>query len=477
MKIYNTILFISTVIFYFISPTASCQVITIENKSLDLENSEYYISNVIDCRNEINDSDLSERNLSISSSQIHFDARLAQSILELFRSSTKDTLGKTPVTIKINWFKFEKAEFDLFLGSNFEFYTKQNGTFYYEFMAGNNMDIEYSTELNNNAAEIAVSLIKISHNEFTHRMENNLGYHIKVEEFALLHNSLPIPASQKKISTGSKNGIYYTFNNFRDNIADTTSKIKKASTVEGGMLFKGDGKFINNAWAISYENDLYLTYKEHSVPLEKSKNGYIINQKITHKTSGSSKQGAIVGLIVTGAASLILLISSGAILTPIANALGILVGMGIGALIPQYEVKEVFSQIDMITGRIVPISDFYKHDFTSKGFKEKKIVFYISQKNVGDLNLIIDSLDIVKLKKSSYYEYKVKSGTNSVSFCLKSNSDEYCGEVDISGINNFSFDIFLKKDGTIKCTEILDHIKISKYERWIGRGMLKKIAN
>jgi len=453
----------------------NAQKVSLRNQSLQLPESDYYISRVVDCRHELSDSDLAQRRLSISTSQFYFEDNLGQFIFNMCKLAIKDTIGKIPVILKVNWFKFETDDFEIFLGANFDFYTLINDKIYYEFKTGNYRDINPKKNYTGFEEEQAVAIIEQSYQEFLHRMKNKLGYHKTVQEDAILHNSILNEVTPNFTVSPPKSGLYYSFNNFRDNLADTIKQFTSRLKQDGKRTFNINAGGIEQVWAVAYYDETYLNYKGHSVPLIEKENGYLINMKIKHKVSGSAWQGVKVGSIVYGATSLVLLVSTGATFTPLAGLLIIGIGTGIGAAIPKYETLDVNSQIDMFTGRLIPIRKYQNPKVFKSHSNSEKFIFYFPQRFAQDLEISIDSSKPLYFKASSYYTYRANKEVKKVGFCIKSKSDMFCDTLYAGKDQNHHYYIYLSNNDSIKCEAIDNPKTIEKYNRRIEHGTMKEL--
>ncbi len=479
MNLPKTFFFIVMLLMLPISLIGQINKVSLKNQQLAIPENDYFITRVIDCRHELSDSALLQRRKNISTSQLYFEDHPDQSIFNMFKSAIEDTVGKIPVILKINWFKFETTDLEIFLGANFDFYTLKDGKIYYEFMAGNYRDINPEKHYTGFEEEQAVAIIEQSYQEFLHRMNNKLGYHKAVQEYAILHNSLLNEAIPNFTVSPPKTGLYYSFNNFRDNLADTTSQFTSRKRQDGKRTFNINAGGIEQAWAVAYYDEMYLNYKGHSVRLIDSTGDWFINSRIKQRVSGNAKKGGQIGVYVGLAANILLYASTSVFSVPAALLTLLLppIGYGIGALIPNYEIYDVNSKIDMITGRAIPIRAFYYQDLAKPNPGVNKLVYYFPKKNHAKLKIIMNEADTILFKRSSYFTYQLQNNANKVNFCLKSNWNELCDSIVLVRHQDYHFEVNLKKDGTINCDRIQNPKIIKKYSRWIDQGTMKDLTN
>lgn len=379
MKNLKLTLLINLALFIQVTLPAQEHTISLKGKSLNLPDNPYQVVEVIDVRKEDGQNvKKSVINLAFGMIQtnmkkpLKMDDKLETSILSLFQSNFKETYEKIPLIIKVN--KLLITDFsginDLYrvIEINLDFYTEENGFYFHEFTAGH---YKNSTAHNQsqNIDEMIVNAIKQCYTDFLHRMNNNWGYHQEISKNELQNNSLDHGLFMNGKSKCKKDAIYYSFNDFRDNLADTLTKFGLKPLSRKNEL--GYGKFkseitekgiidVKDIWGVQYNSKLYIQVAGFFIPVIVTKDGYSIKNMTTfdrHNYARSFFMIGFSGVFVPTAVLGTIAFGPVGIFFP-STVLGLVgggIGAGIGGLKPKIRLMEIAYKIDAATGMPVPL--------------------------------------------------------------------------------------------------------------------------
>ncbi len=365
-----------------------------------------------------------------------------------------------------------KNGLDYVLEINLDFYSKDYDGYYHEFTSGSYIKFSgFNKKQKTKAIELAV---ENSYKEFLYRMKNNWGYHIKIDENDLNTNSL---TDELKIITKNKNfknGIYYTFNGFRDNMADTVTNFYLERM---GGKYENHGfkklKLVDNLnatndiWGVCQDKVLYTQVAGIFVPIYENDHGYEISKMINFKKHTHKKTGGLIGSSVLLAGT----IGAFALSSPEIWALclvGSFVAPVIGALIPNFLILDEKYKIDMATGMptLVKESNFNK--------AESELIFYIGKFNGQSPDLFMNGKKVGSFQPNSYILVMVPEGKNPAEVCLKSSSDTFCETIPLKVFNTIYYEAKMMNNGQISFKVVKVEAQKKSISERIKQGKLKK---
>lgn len=391
MKTVASILPISFFLLVHFSLTA--QFVSLKGHKISLPENNYSVVEVIDARNDVeqqNDKSVIglayDYDLHRKKKPVKMDDKLETSLLSLFQSNDTQNPEKLPLIIKINKFLISdfggKNDLHCVIEVNLDFYTVENGMYYHEFIAGRylNSSAHYPIQI---IDMMIINSLELCYNEFLHRMDNHWGYHIETAKNELQNNSLNHETFTNEKIYFKKDAIYHSFNDFRDNFADTLTKFKLK--LIGGEYGSGISKLksqitdkgsinVNEIWGAQYNGKLYIQVAGHFIPVVSTPDGYVINSMTTFNKHNYTRSGFKTGYYVVFFPTAVLgLIALGPIGIFFPSALlglaGGGIGAGIGALSPKIKLMNSEYKIDEATGMPVP-----KNSPESKNKNVNKII-------------------------------------------------------------------------------------------------------
>jgi len=381
----------------------------------------------------------------------------------LLKSGFKDGTENIPLLIKINKlfvYEFKSNEnTTAVLEINIDFYTQENGSYFYEFMAGHYINFSGENPRSNIDKMIAKATEKCC-TEFLHRMKLGLGYHQKTDEKEVYENSLKKTIVVSTRSRNRKNCIYYSFNGFRDNLADTITNfypknIRENYDIRGFQKFKFVSSEIetDEVWGVYFDKNLYIKIDDIFIPVIVTDTEYIIKNMIAFHKNQNLLYGAGLGFFITfGAVG------------------GAIIGVGIGALSHQKsEISDIDYRIDMATGMPIPLGELHYLKY------ESELIFFTNKFKGQCPDLYINGKKECSFKPDSYFSFLVTPEINPVEICLKSNSNEYCETVSADIFNTMFFEAVIKNNGKVSLFEHKSPSMRSSITNLIEKGKIARL--
>lgn len=460
MKMLKFFLLFNLALFIHAILPAQEQTITLKGKSIDLPDNPYQVVEVIDAREE--KCYLGYVNYLINENKwinvpVTIKPDLSESVLSLFKPGFTDTSTKKSLVIKINrLFVYDLNEKNGLLRVieiNIDFYSKENGIYYHEYTAGHYTN---SAESNSNqkVKNMIVFEIEYCFIEFLHHMKNGLGYHQIVDEQKLNENSINKEIFVNTSSHHRKNGIYYTFNGFRDNLADTITDFFPKVIAESNtnyLKFKFKSKEIdkNEIWGLFYENQLYIQIAEIFIPVDVNNNDYIIHNMPSFLNDISLAQGAGVGFLLFG-------------------TVGALVVGAIDAATNQWIIMDDDYKLDLATGMPIPLDEPAYRKFAGE------LIFFAEKYKGQNPELFVNGKKTGSFRPKSYISVVVPKENNMVEICLKTDNDKFCKTASVDIFNTKYYEVKIKENGQVKFMPITaENMKSSKQKKIDDSKFLK----
>lgn len=479
--IFNILLLLSAAL------PAQEHTISLKGKILNLPDNPYQVVEVIDAREEkcclgfVGNLPLGNTKVNIP---VIIEPGLSESLLSLLKTGFSEASSKTQIIIKINrLFVYDlwgKKNFNNVLEINLDFYVREGGAYYHELNTGQCINYSFSLlDSKQKLEEIIATGAENCCKEFLHRMKNNLGYHEKTNENELYENSLNQNLLTKIKNQNRKDGIYYTFSGFRDNLADTVNTYSLNSL--GGRYnsfgFKKltiDNKKIkrDDIWGVSFDNKLYVKNDGVMIPVEYSENGFIINHLPYSRKSTALFLGAGIGFTIAAGFGLLAYGPVAIFDLGLLGLSGALTGAGIGGLTyidNMYEVSKSPHRIDMATGMIVLVEEPAYRKFAGE------LVFFIEKYKGQNPELYVNGEKITSFQPKSYVSVVVPMENNTVEICLKSTNDEFCKTVSVDIFNTNYYQVKIREDGQVKFIPITAEKKKLSKQKKIEDGKFVKI--
>jgi len=444
-------------------------VVSLKGAKINIPDNPYQVVEVIDARTEKSSLGFVFSENLFTKRQVKIKGGIKESLLSVFNSGFNSVAEPIPMIIKINKLSVfedgftivsEKMYYAIFVEINIEFYIKENDTYYYEFMAG-----KYSQIVGTNIkVQVNDKITKVIENccvEFLHRMKYNLGYHQQVAEQELYENSLDQKLLAKTKISNRKNCIYYTFNGFRDGLADTVSYFTKESTEyahdafpSSKFSFKSGEINASEVWGVNYDNQLYLNISGEFLKVNATAMDYVIETKVLKQKNSNYFGPAVAGPLSFGLVSLVV-----GTIAP-----------DIGENSNNLDFLRIKYKIDMATGLLILAEEPKSRKF------EGELLFYTAKIEGGNLELFINGKKQCNFKPDSYFSVTATLHENPVSVCLKSDSDEYCETISPDIFNTMYFEAIISKKGKVSLFEKKSPSKKSSIDFLIKKGKMKKIV-
>jgi len=471
MKNYKVAFLFNIFLFLGITSAAQEYIISLNGKSLELPDNPYEVVEVIDARP--NKSYLGYLNGGNQRTKrpVIIESRLSASVLALFQSSFTSKSEQAPIIIKINKLTvFEEAlpssagpYICLVFEINFDFYTKEEDTFYHEFTSGEYFllrknESSYGTDWSKKQIERRIAKeIERGYTEFLHRMSLNLGYHSKIEQQILNENSLNRYLLGETRNLNYENCIYYTFNGFRDNLVDTLSQftVKSENNEYGFHQFDFKTAQIDqkDLWGVNFKKQLYLNVDGVFVPVKVTDSAYIIENMVSFNQSFDYFGPVVSGAIMLG---------------PLGVGIGVTVTGAIDKKNRETALESLY-KVDMSTGMPVPLEVPKNHEF------DCELIFYTDKTNDQNFELFINGKKECDFLPDSYYSMEVTSPTNPLNVCLKSDSDEYCETISAEIFNTMYFEAIINNKGKVTLFEKKSQSSKTYIDDLVKKGKLAKI--
>nr|NQU92280.1 hypothetical protein [Bacteroidota bacterium] len=416
---------------------------------------------------------------------VNLQNELGAALIPLFKPDSIITAGNTPLIIKINKFQISDHGghngLNRILEINLDFYTKVDGRYYHEFIAGYYINSSAKAR-KQNIDEMITEAIEHVFIEFIHRMNNDWGYHKEAFEDELYMNSLDHESLMKTEVIYHRNCIYYTFNGFRDNLADTVTtfhpKLIKNVYKEldyHKFKFKKTKIDAGDVWGVCFNDKLYIQVGDMFIPVETRQNTFIIDKMLSFKKHSGFGKGAGIGYLIGAGLGFAALYPAGifAAIT-VCGFSGSLVGAYIGALTTKYNYN-ILNQnykVDISTGMPVPIDASVDQVLP---LNKTELIFYTTKIKEQNINLYINKKMICSLKSKSFVSYFAPLGIKPTEICLESNSDNHCEEISADLTKKKYFEVILNKEGKVSLFQKKSESMKSSIDRRIENGKLERI--
>lgn len=363
---------------------------------------------------------------------VNIEGGVQESLTSFFKSGFKHATGQIPLIIKLNrLFVYEVKSGDnqsFMLEINMDFYTKENDTYFHEFTAGHYIH-SYGENPKKDIDKMIAKALVSSCAEFLGRMEEDLGYHQTTNEITLRENSLNAVILAQSRSSNQGNCIYYTFNGFRDNVADSSinfypKNVRENYDILGYQKFKFESTVISTdlIWGVLFNKQLYIQIDGVFIPVKETGNDYLIDNMISFDKDQIPMYGAAYGFVLFGAIG------------------GAIIGVSI-ALAKDNVPLDLAYKLDMATGMPIAIGDQYYREYVSE------MIFFTESYKDQNLELFINGKKVCSFQPESYFSYFATPDMNPMEICLKTESDEYCETLSSNVFNTMFFEATVTKKG------------------------------
>jgi hypothetical protein len=373
MKKLKFVLLLSFSLLFNIVLTAQDNIISLKYQKIKLPDSNFYVLNFVDARNDTTCIGYFFGGSYTNKLPIIIESGLSKSLQYLMNGGgLNHKTEKMPLSIKINkLFIYQlggENDYGDVLEINLDFYVQEGGKHFHEFTSARYYTFN-RVKQNENIDDMIVKAIEDCYTEFLHRMNNNWGYHREIGNYELKSNSLDQKPFVSTISNFKQDAIYYTFNDFRDNLADTLTpfELKQFAAASANRYAKFKSKItdkgsveINEIWGAQYNGKLYIQVADYFIPVIPTKDMYIIKNMTTFERHNYARKGFKIGYNVvffpTAVMGLVALGPAGIFFPSVLLGLaGGGIGAGIGAMSPKIKILNSDYQIDEATGMPVPI--------------------------------------------------------------------------------------------------------------------------
>jgi hypothetical protein len=449
------------VIVFFIQSSTLAQVanISLKNQKIRLPENNFIVTKIFDARTDKKYIGLvyDYKNQPGIKKMVGFNEPLNMELNSLFETQNSININGTPLFITVN--KLEVSdnngvnELHRLLEINLDFYIKENEVYYHEFTAGN-----YVTSTQNPATQkidkMIADAISNCYNEFLYRMNNKTGYHKEVTFEELKQNTLQEQVQNESFKFKGENRIFYTFNMFRDNLADTETQflLKNKNEYHNDLAVlryhpgNTETAEASTIWGVVYDNNLYLQIDGIFIKTRPTKNGYILDNMINFKNKSKAKNGFNTGFSIGLVPGFLM---GGWIGAPIIGLASGGIGAAIGAAFRNIEMSSESHKIDMVTGLPKPI--LIEDGMEIKNMKQ--LVFYSSKFNSRSPDLIINEKTIGQFQQKSYYIHTLSDTLINLTVCLKTLVDIYCQSIATDFEGKRYFEVIVKSNGKLSILE------------------------
>lgn len=411
--------------------------ISLKNKKVRTDFHDYSIQKVIDARENTTCIGFLHGGYNSYNRPIVFREGVAGEFKQLFEKSFEPRSGALPLIITVNHlFVYEinnkEMSFDA-VEINLDFYVKDGDDWYHEFQAAEHV-ISYQKTPTPQFEKMLTDALEISIDDFAQRMREGLGYHRQKDEQELYLNGLKQDLHRQIIASNRTEGIYRSFNDYRDNLAITnlpfTVKNSKPHK-EGNNLYTVrtafDNKKLKDVWGLYYHDTLFVNLFDNYYPAAWD------GEKLIIKDPPVMSHGDAAGVAVIVGAGV---------------GFGLVGGIAAGVLIPVSNKPKTANRdlaIDLATGIPSPIeTPDYK-------IMKAQLVFYTDDFPNDDhpLQLIINDSLVFDFDQQSYWMTDVFPEDNPVKICLKSDTDEHCEEYEAALLNTSYIEMLMDKKGKV----------------------------
>lgn len=442
------------------SSAAQITPVTPNFQNIEIENNEFVVHEVIDARIEKGMVGIVYDYKSASNEKSIFDSDdpLNIALISLFEIQNYTNPNSIPVYITVNKLMVSNfyGENNLYraVEINLDFYVASENRHFHEFTAGEYVisTIKPTTEKVHKMIEDA---ILSCYYEFLFRMNNKIGYHKEVTFEDLNHNSLKTQLIHSFYDLEGENRIFYTFNMFRDNVADyeTAFYLKGLKNYHNDLAFfkyypgKPKAATSSNIWGVVYENNLYVQVDGVFIRAYPTKDGYMIMNMISFKNRSKAKEGfsiaggfgLLLGSIIGGG-------FGGAALGLITGG----IGAATGAFSKDIKICDSPFKIDMFSG--LPVK--YEQIQAKPEIVENRIIVFYSRKlNSQTLELFINENIACQFTPNSYYIHRCSDTKDSLNICLKIPGNSWCESITADFVGKRYFEVIVKSNGKMTLFE------------------------
>lgn len=456
---YLFIIFLAVINSLFTTSQAQVSSISLNNKKILSGDHHFFVQEIIDARPDKCNIGYAYVGHDFAKRPVVVEGNFCEAILPMLPRDKSN--GKIPVAIKVNklfYRTFEKKDILYqILEINLSFYTIENNNYYYQFMSGLFLPVLKANPVNH-LDKIITDAFEICFNEFIYRMDNGHGYGIFTAVDTIHKNSF-FPGIIPRNETYPQEGVYKTFNDFRDNIIDTTTKV---STIDIGYKFANAGfedfsiDKSKNAWGVVHFGKLYVQVYELFAPVIFTGEKYIIN----HMLKFNENHGRWDGGYFAGN-NYFKYYWHQYVLINIID--------GIIHYANRYKIKQEIFEIDPSTGLLLPEGT---PTFESL---PKELVICLPEKTFFDLEMVINSGEKIALKPFSYYTCVVQPFDHALNLCIRSVEDESCIEIPADFCNKKIIKVAIGRKGQVNINPDPDEKSVSKMIRKIEKGKLQSI--
>lgn len=431
----------------------------------------FYLSQIIDCRNQLDESSfIMDREQLYEPTALKVPENLNDYILGQLHTSMPGSKGTIPVIIKIDWLELERKSTLFYLNTKLDFYIRESHSYYYEFSAGDYIEIEKFNSVHDTKFKKQVkNLIGKCYDEFLYRMENNMGYHTPVKESELYRNSLLTEELYQNYEAGNEDGIYYTYNLFRDHIYDALSEFSDVTSdankyLYNAKLFEFQNSNLNDIYGVQYDGVIYLRKGMRFYPIVKQGYNYFLRTFGILKTKNKQNEEQEFLLKEMTYNAPVIFTVLGWVAFEMINELN--------------EIPDVVffdHKLDLLTGNILFEKVIKEENQIIGAADDCRIVAFLPDECNTKLEAIFDGKKIANMKTDSYLYLNIPSDKGFVQFCLKSESNMVCDSFDAESSKSLFYEIFIDNKGTVHLEKIFDAHTIQKYNLWAQQGILSRV--
>jgi hypothetical protein len=438
--------------------------ISLKHKKVRVELHDYSIQKVIDARENTACIGFLHGGYNDSNRPIVFREGVTGELKQLFEKSFEPRAHALPLIITVNHlFVYEinnkEMSFDA-VEINLDFYVKDGDEWYHEFQAAEHV-ISYQKTPTPQFEKMLTDALEISIEDFAQRMHEGLGYHRQKDEEELYLNGLNEDLHRQIIASNRTDGIYRSFNDYRDNLSITnmsfTVENSKPNREDNNLYTVRtiyDGKKLKDVWGIYYHDTLFVNLFDNYYPAVWEGEKLIIHDPPMMKHGDAAGTGVIVGAGV---------------------AFGLVGGIAAAVLMPVSNKPKTAHNdlaIDLATGIPSPVET---PDFK---IMKAQLVFYTDDYPVDEhsLQLIINDSLVFVFDQQSYLMMDVFPENNPVKICLKSHTDEHCEEFEAALLNTSYIEMLMDKKGRVDFFPKKSIHSITPVRQKIEEGKLMQIG-
>jgi len=451
---------ISLACIFFLVPTiifAQVELISLDKKTIKLNQHGYYVKEIIDGRHNICNIGHSRSGKDFALRTLDIEGDFTTALKKVFpvRDELKDTI---PVIIKVNELHFfekwiEGIEYKILI-TNLSFYIEKNQTIFHEFTAANFVTVTSEKSLNQIDNSILEAL-SLTYTEFLFRVRNRLGYEKEVTFAEVNQKPLISDLQADTIINPIYDGVYYTYNNFRDNLIDTRVQISCIDDFykwgeEGFKKFKvrNDSIKVKDYWGVNYAGTLYIRAFNLFAPTSISGKNVIIKKMVRVNENISWDRNFFVG-------------DEGIIDVLPNSSNGLIVNL-VEASIKLDKIFDFFPAefiVDPISGLALPME---YHGFNDS---DKRLFICLPKHTYFDLNLSVNNKINCELSPFTYYIYNISQDEENVEICIESLEEHKCLDISTNFCNDKYIEVVIGKKGKVTLNSNPDKKTVSKIQK------------